>query len=138
MKVEHLSVGEIRGQLLDGSQPITAHVLKSLGRDPRQGVRKIYEHAKRRYEKERAERVRLDSMLNFERLLWRTGVKAIAGVDEVGVGPLAGPVVAAAVVFPWPTVKMADSDDSFTSFNAYRGRGSAKESSSGREKPKNL
>jgi ribonuclease HII len=111
MKVEHLSVGEIRGQLLDGSQPITAHVLKALGRDPRQGVRKIYELAKRRYEKERAERVRLDSMLNFERLLWRTGVKAIAGVDEVGVGPLAGPVVAAAVVFP-PGTELGGIDDS--------------------------
>ncbi len=34
----------------------------------------------------------------FERELWRRGVAAIAGVDEVGVGALAGPVVAAAVI----------------------------------------
>ena len=111
MKLDNLSVGEIRGQLLDGSQPITAHVLKALGRDPRQGVRKIYELAKRRYEREKAERLRLDSMLNFERVLWRTGIKSIAGVDEVGVGPLAGPVVAAAVVFP-PGVELAGVNDS--------------------------
>ena len=111
MKLDLLSVEEIRGLLLDGSRPITAHALKTLGRDPRQGVRKLYELAKRRYEKERTERLRLDSMLNFERLLWKTGVKSIAGVDEVGVGPLAGPVVAAAVVFP-PGTELAGIDDS--------------------------
>ena len=111
MKLHNLSVGEIRGQLLDGSQPITAHVLKALERDPRQGVRKIYEFAKRRFERERAERLRLDSMLNFERVLWQSGIKTIAGVDEVGVGPLAGPVVAAAVVFP-PGTELDGIDDS--------------------------
>lgn len=35
-----------------------------------------------------------------ERLLWREGREVVAGVDEVGRGPLAGPVVAAAVVLP--------------------------------------
>jgi ribonuclease HII len=35
-----------------------------------------------------------------ERLLWREGFQAVAGVDEVGRGPLAGPVVAAAVILP--------------------------------------
>ncbi len=37
--------------------------------------------------------------LELEKSLWREGVQVIAGVDEVGRGPLAGPVVAAAVVF---------------------------------------
>jgi ribonuclease HII len=41
---------------------------------------------------------RLQSPLDFERGLWSRGVPAVAGVDEVGRGPLAGPVVAAAVV----------------------------------------
>ena len=36
----------------------------------------------------------------IERLLWESGCVRVAGVDEVGMGPLAGPVVAAAVVFP--------------------------------------
>ena len=36
----------------------------------------------------------------YERELWARGVKSVAGVDEAGCGPLAGPVVAAAVVFP--------------------------------------
>jgi len=38
--------------------------------------------------------------LALERLLWDLGCLHVAGVDEVGIGPLAGPVVAAAVVFP--------------------------------------
>ncbi len=41
-----------------------------------------------------------DDKLRFERDLWRKGVRSVAGVDEAGRGPLAGPVVAAAVVFP--------------------------------------
>jgi ribonuclease HII len=37
--------------------------------------------------------------LRYERKLWKAGVQIIAGVDEAGVGPMAGPVVAAAVIF---------------------------------------
>ena len=40
------------------------------------------------------------SLLEYERTLWQSGFAAIAGVDEAGRGPLAGPVVAAAVIFP--------------------------------------
>jgi ribonuclease HII len=38
--------------------------------------------------------------LSHECELWKSGAKLVAGVDEAGCGPLAGPVVAAAVVFP--------------------------------------
>jgi ribonuclease HII len=41
---------------------------------------------------------------HLERLLWRVGIDHVAGIDEVGMGPLAGPVVAAAVVLPPGTV----------------------------------
>jgi len=37
---------------------------------------------------------------HLETLLWRVGLKHVAGADEVGMGPLAGPVIAAAVVMP--------------------------------------
>ena len=47
----------------------------------------------------RAER-RLETLLTRERELWAAGFARVAGVDEAGVGPLAGPVVAAAVIFP--------------------------------------
>jgi ribonuclease HII len=38
--------------------------------------------------------------LGFEKELWQTGLTHVAGVDEAGRGPLAGPVVAGAVLFP--------------------------------------
>jgi len=41
-------------------------------------------------------------LLHFERQCWNKGFRAVAGVDEVGRGPLAGPVMAAAVVFDMP------------------------------------
>ena len=41
-------------------------------------------------------------MNKFEQALWADGFRAVAGIDEAGRGPLAGPVVAAAVIFdPW-------------------------------------
>ena len=56
--------------------------------------------------------------LAFERQLWRQGYHRVAGLDEAGRGPLAGPVVAAAVMFPqqwlrqgWPA-EWADLNDS--------------------------
>ena len=42
---------------------------------------------------------RLEMMLSYEKSLYAQGIELIAGVDEVGRGPLAGPVVAAAVIY---------------------------------------
>ena len=50
-------------------------------------------------------------MLRYERALWDRGVRIAAGLDEAGRGPLAGPVVAAAVVFP-PDLFISTVDDS--------------------------
>jgi len=86
-------------------------VLRKLQRDPRAGAQKLYRTLGKRAEEQRKERLRLESMLHFERLLWKQGVVHIAGVDEVGMGPLAGPVVAAAVIFP-PAVEIPGIDDS--------------------------
>ena len=110
-RVEDLSVDEIRKRYVDGAEPISAQILNRLQRDSRQGVRKLCESLKKRYERERLERVRQDSMRHFERLLWKSGIKDIAGVDEAGVAPLAGPVVAAAVMFP-PETYVDGVDDS--------------------------
>jgi ribonuclease HII len=111
LNLESLSVDEIRQRYCEGSTPLTPQLLSKLKRDPRNGVRKLYESLKRRHERDRDERIRLDGMLNFERILWKSGVQRIAGVDEVGAGPLAGPVVAAAVVFA-PGVEIYGVDDS--------------------------
>jgi ribonuclease HII len=52
----------------------------------------------------RGEKRRLDRMHRFERDLWNEGARLICGVDEVGRGPLAGPVTAAAVVIDKPVM----------------------------------
>jgi ribonuclease HII len=111
MRLADLSIDTLRAKLLNGDKPVSAQALNRLKRDPRRGARLLYDLLKRKYERERAERLRLDSMLNFERVLWRSGLRAVAGVDEAGTGPLAGPVVAAAVVFA-PGVEIAGMNDS--------------------------
>ena len=106
-----LSIEELRRRYVHDGEPASGQFLNRLRRDRRQAARQLHDVLRRRQERERGERLRLDAMLNFERVLWRSGVTRIAGVDEVGVGPLAGPVVAAAVVFP-PGAEIAGIDDS--------------------------
>src|SRR5512144_119565 len=106
---DDLSIEEIRQRFID--KPVSPHILKRLQRDPRQGARHLYQSLKKRYDREREEKLRLQAMRHFELVLWRTGVQDVAGVDEAGVGPLAGPVVAAAVMFP-PGTDIAGVDDS--------------------------
>ena len=110
-RVEELSVDEIRKRYAEDRQPVSQQILNRLQRDKRQGVQKLYAALKKRFERERDERVRLDAMRHFERVLWKSGIRDIAGVDEAGVAPLAGPVVAAAVTFP-PETEVAGVDDS--------------------------
>lgn len=90
---------------------VSPAILRKLQRDPRTGARRLYKMLAKRYDDQKKEKNRLDAMLHFERLLWKAGIQHIAGVDEVGMGPLAGPVVAAAVVFP-PGSEIAGIDDS--------------------------
>ena len=47
---------------------------------------------------------RLQDPLDYERRFWSRGLSGVAGVDEVGRGPLAGPVVAAAVILDEGTI----------------------------------
>ncbi len=63
--------------------------------------RKVVAQKAQKWLKKRQKEVdRLENLLFFERQLWQTGFELVAGVDEVGRGPLAGPVVAAAVILP--------------------------------------
>src|SRR5258706_8152679 len=99
-RVEELSVDEIRKRYLQDQEPLSQQVLNRLRRDSRQGVQRLYATLARRFEKERDERVRLDAMRHFERVLWKSGIRDIAGVDEAGVAPLAGAGGAGAGLFP--------------------------------------
>jgi ribonuclease HII len=64
---------------------------------------------------------RLQDVLTYERPFWSRGVSALAGVDEVGRGPLAGPVLAAAVILV-PGVAIDGARDSKTLSAARRER----------------
>src|SRR5439155_20351629 len=109
--LSELSLKELQEKYADPGAAVSAQLLTKLQRDPRAGVQKLYKLLAKRADEQKKERLRLDAMLHFERLLWKQGVVHIAGVDEVGMGPLAGPVVAAAVVFP-PETEIAGIDDS--------------------------
>ena len=108
--MKQLSLKEIQDKYT-ANATVSPAILRKLQRDPRTGARRLYKVLARRYNEQKKERNRLDAMLHFERLLWKAGIQHIAGVDEVGMGPLAGPVVAAAVIFP-PGTEIAGVDDS--------------------------
>lgn len=93
-----LSVKQIRF-LIQRSDDLPEGFLKLLQSDGRAGVKQISRQLARRRAKIRAEKVRLDRLMQKERLLWETGLRRVAGMDEAGMGPLAGPVIAAAVIF---------------------------------------
>ncbi len=100
LRVSEHSIRELKDRLLARDAPITPGVLRELELDPRQGARALHAALIKRRDASRAERRRLAHMLHAERELWRGGARRVAGIDEAGMSPLAGPVVAAAVVLP--------------------------------------
>ena len=81
-------------------QPIPDRLLEALDQDPRAGARQLARTLRARRLNDQKEAQRLQSLLRFEKELWQKGFRFIAGVDEAGMAPLAGPVVAAAVILP--------------------------------------
>jgi ribonuclease HII len=106
-----LSLADLRLRYVDGERPLPAAVEAALRADGRAGARAILEAVERRRYANRAEGQRLRTMLRFETALWTSGVTHVAGVDEAGMSPLAGPVAAAAVIFARGT-RIPDVDDS--------------------------
>ena len=82
--------------------------LAEAANDQRSGVQKAIEKRKRAIQAELDEDFRLEQMLRYEKELYKAGYQTI---DEVGRGPLAGPVVAAAVILP-PGCKIKGLNDS--------------------------
>ena len=68
--------------------------------DGRAGVRRIGKTLQGKLKKEAAELERINRMRVIEKELKKKGYRLVAGIDEAGRGPLAGPVVAAAVILP--------------------------------------
>jgi len=77
---------------------ITAEQLAAFKADERSGVQKLLVTYYKHIEDEAKEAVRFANMLVFEKKYWQQGIKYVAGCDEAGRGPLAGPLVVAAVM----------------------------------------
>jgi ribonuclease HII len=102
----------IRARLVSDPAPADlGRMLEALRGDPRRGARALAVTLERRLAARRAESKRIERLFALRRRLLSDGAQHVAGVDEVGVGPLAGPVVAAAVVLP-PRVDLPGLDDS--------------------------
>ena len=93
------TIKEIKEQLAD-IQQLNDPLFSELEKDDRSGVIQAVAKRKREIQKCLEEDARLEGMLAYEKELYGQGIQLIAGVDEVGRGPLAGPVVAAAVILP--------------------------------------
>lgn len=90
---------------------ISSELLQELKADERKSVQKALEIYDRKVEKRKEAEYKFEEMSMFEKEIWAQGFQAIAGVDEVGRGPLAGPVVSAAVILP-KTYKVLGLNDS--------------------------
>lgn len=81
-----------------GGTAIDESMLESLARDERSGVRKLLARYRTMQYEEEARRKRWEKMNEFSKKIYDKGYRYIVGVDEAGRGPLAGPVVAAAII----------------------------------------
>lgn len=98
-KVNTLTVKDIKDRLQevkDEQDPF----LTLCENDPRKSVQTLVEQWLKKQANEKALKEQWLNMTSFERLARNKGFRLIAGVDEVGRGPLAGPVVASAVILP--------------------------------------
>lgn len=94
------SISEIKEILGNCSMEELPEQIKQFEEDSRKGVQTALASFQKKYEKHQQELARLEEILTYERGLWEAGYDLVAGIDEVGRGPLAGPVVAAAVILP--------------------------------------
>ena len=94
------SIPELRALFLEKQRPVPKGFLEALEIDTRQGAHQLAKRIRARYRSNRSEGQRLHTLLRFEIELWAEGYSLVAGVDEAGMAPLAGPVVAGAVILP--------------------------------------
>ena len=98
MKIQEIKAAY---QILDpDDETMLQQFIHTYGTDARSGVQALVEQTKKKLAQLEAEYVRSEKMLAFERKYHAMGSRYICGIDEVGRGPLAGPVVACAVILP--------------------------------------
>ncbi len=100
LNIKKMSLKKLQTLIQERGPEFYPEVIHALGGDPRGGAQKLVRFCQARMEDWKKERDRLGRMYSYERQVWAMGYRLVAGVDEAGRGPLAGPVVAAAVVLP--------------------------------------
>ncbi len=93
-----IKIGEIREELKAVSDDRLVDFIQKYEADDRAGIRSLVVRAEKRLEKYKKEIARCENLKIYERKY--AEYEYICGIDEVGRGPLAGPVVAAAVILP--------------------------------------
>ena len=93
-----MTIQEIRNILKNDDVP--ASLMEEILSDERKGVEQAVVSYMNRLRRESEERLRVESMYEKESEFYKKGINLIAGIDEVGRGPLAGPVTVAAVILP--------------------------------------
>lgn len=99
LEIQSLSIKAIKDKL-DAADGVPPEWEERLQQDTRQGVKKLLSQWQSRKKKALEQAELYKEMSKYERKLYENGIQYIAGIDEVGRGPLAGPVVAAAVILP--------------------------------------
>ena len=94
------SIPELKERFVDRERPVPKGLIEALESDARQSAQHLAKQIRERWRKNRAEGQRLHNLLRFEIELWAEGFNLVAGVDEAGMAPLAGPVIAAACILP--------------------------------------
>ena len=95
-----LPLSVLKARYFDEDKVVPKGLLSALEGDERRGARELARKIRTRRRKNFQEGQRLRKILRFETELWAEGFERIAGVDEAGMAPLAGPVVAGAVILP--------------------------------------
>jgi len=93
-------IPELKALFVDRARRVPRGLVEALETDQRQGAQHLARRIRARWRSNRSEGQRLHSLLRFEIELWAEGYSFVAGVDEAGMAPLAGPVVAGAVILP--------------------------------------
>lgn len=99
-KWEAMSISRIKTEVEALNEEARLLACAELMNDPRKGVVAFAQKTLRAHERVVHERARLEKLWRFENEAYAQGYRAIVGTDEVGRGPLAGPIAAAAVVLP--------------------------------------